>query len=68
VEGYDGRAGTIWVIENGRLAQRRVSLGDRLLDGRILVAGEIPETAQIVIDSYPGLREGRGARAAAGGS
>jgi HlyD family secretion protein len=69
VEGYDGRAGTIWVIENGRIAKRRVSLGDRLLDGRIHVTGEIPESVQIVAESHPGLKQGRAARAvSAGGS
>ena len=38
VEGYDGRSGTIWVIENGRLAKRRLQFGDRLLDGRVQIA------------------------------
>jgi HlyD family secretion protein len=67
VEAYDGSAGTIWVLEDGRLARRRVTLGDRLFDGRIHVAGGIAESVQIVADGHPGLREGRAARAGAGG-
>ena len=68
VEGYDGRSGTIWMIEHGRLAQRKVELGDRLLDGRVEIISTLPDTTQVVIDGRSDLREGRAARAAAGGS
>ena len=61
VEGYDGRSGSVWTLQQGRLAKRRVKLGERLLDGRVQVA---PETAgQIVFDDRTDLREGRAARA-----
>jgi HlyD family secretion protein len=63
IEGYDGRSGTLWVIENGRLAQRRLELGARLLDGRIEVKSEIPAGGALVIDHRPDLRAGRAARA-----
>jgi HlyD family secretion protein len=62
VEGYDGRSGTVWVLHEGRLAKRRVQLGDRLLDGRIHVTAELPAGASVVIDDRSDLREGRAAR------
>jgi HlyD family secretion protein len=67
VEGYDGRSGVVWVIENGRLAQRRLQLGDRLLDGRVHVLSDLPADVSIVIDGRSGKRVGRAARAAAAG-
>lgn len=65
VEGYDGRSGLLWVIESGRLAQRRLQLGDRLLDGRVHVLSELPADVAIVVDNRPGMRTGRAARPAA---
>jgi HlyD family secretion protein len=62
IEGYDGRSGTLWVIENGQLGKRRLQLGERLLDGRVQVKSEIPAGLALVIDHRPDLREGRAAR------
>lgn len=67
VQGYDGRSGTIWLVQDGRLVQRRVDLGDRLLDGRIHVVSELPLNAAVVIEDQPGMRDGRAARARSGG-
>jgi HlyD family secretion protein len=67
VEGYDGRSGLVWTVEGGRLAQRRLQLGDRLLDGRVHVLSELPTGVSIVIEPQPGMRAGRAARAAAAG-
>lgn len=67
VEGYDGRSGLVWMVEGGRLAQRRVQLGDRLLDGRVHVLSEVPADVSIVIENRPGIRAGRAARAIAAG-
>lgn len=67
VEAFDAQAGVIWVLENGRLAKRRVQFGERLLDGRIQITSALPETVAVVVEG--GLREGRAARPAnAGGS
>jgi HlyD family secretion protein len=66
VEGYDGRAGTVWVLQDGRLARRRVQTGERLLDGRVQVTSELP--GSIVIDDRADLREGRTARSLDSGS
>ena len=63
VEDAGGGAGTVWTIEDGRLARRDVVLGHRLLDGRVELAGGVPEGASVVIEpSSGGLRIGRAAR------
>lgn len=61
VEGYDGRSGVVWVLQDGRLAKRRVPIGERLLDGRVQISSELQ--GQLVIDERTDLREGRAARA-----
>lgn len=66
VEGYDGRSGTVWAIRDGRLAKLRVTLGDRLLDGRVHVVSELPRGVAVVVEDRSDLREGRAARAAGG--
>jgi HlyD family secretion protein len=66
VEGYDGRSGTVWLIENGRLARRKLQFGERLLDGRVQVLADLPQDVAIVADNGPGLRVGRAARPANG--
>ena len=58
VEGYDGRSGTIWVIDDGRLAKRKVELGDRLLDGRVEITSTLPATTHVVIEAAPVCRKG----------
>jgi HlyD family secretion protein len=67
VEAYDGRSGIVWIVRDGRLVRHRMQLGDRLLDGRIHITGELPANASVVIDDAPGMREGRAARAAVDG-
>ncbi|MGE0565045.1 MAG: efflux RND transporter periplasmic adaptor subunit [Pseudolabrys sp.] len=67
VEGYDGRAGAVWLLENGRLARRQVQFGERLLDGRLQLASPLPAGAALVIDPRTDLREGRAAYAAQSG-
>lgn len=64
VEGYDGRSGTIWLIRNGRLTKWKTPFAERLLDGRVRIAGDIPAGAAIVASDPAGLRAGRAARAA----
>lgn len=62
VEGFDGRQGMAWVVESGRLARRSLSFGHRTLDGRLEVAGGLPEGARVVTRPVPGLVEGRSVR------
>jgi len=69
VEAFDGQAGVIWVLENGRLAKRRVQFGERLLDGRVQIKLDLSEKVEVVADDRSDLREGRAARPEkAGGS
>ncbi len=63
VEGFDGRQGRVWTIENGRLARRVLQFGHRTEDSRLEVTGGLPASAQIVTELGPGLRPGRSARA-----
>jgi HlyD family secretion protein len=49
VSGFDSRAGMIWTVEDGKLHRRLVALGDRLLDGRVLIAGGLPAGASAVV-------------------
>jgi HlyD family secretion protein len=64
VEGYDGRSGTIWLIQDGHLKKWQAQFADRLLDGRVRIASDIPDGAAIVASNPAGLRAGRAARAA----
>ncbi len=49
VSGFDGRAGMIWTVEDGKLHRRLVALGDRLLDGRMLIVEGLPAGARAVV-------------------
>lgn len=60
VEGYDGRSGAVWVLQDGRLAKRRVQIGERLLDGRVQITSDL--SGAVVIDDRANLREGRATR------
>jgi HlyD family secretion protein len=62
VERYDGRAGVVWVLQDGRLVRREVRFGERLLDGRVEITSGLPADAAIVADDQADVREGRAAR------
>ncbi len=62
VEGYDGRSGTIWLIQDNRLTRWKAQFADRLLDGRVRIASDIPAGAAVVARDPAGLRAGRAAR------
>lgn len=62
VQGFDGRQGVAWVVENGKLARRTLSFGHRTLDGRLEVAGGLPDGARVVTRPVAGLEEGRSVR------
>jgi HlyD family secretion protein len=59
IEGLGQGRGTIWTVEDGRLQQREVTLGHRLLDGRYEIAGGLPDNALAVNQLRSGLRIGR---------
>lgn len=66
IERLGSNRGTVWTVEDGRLAQRDVTLRHRLLDGRHEIAGGLPEHALVVIQPQSGLRSGRAAEISTG--
>src|SRR6185437_5710434 len=68
VQGYDGRQGRVWTVENGRLQRRLLRFGHRTEDARLVIAGGLPEGARVVAHLESGLREGREARVVEAGA
>jgi HlyD family secretion protein len=64
IVGLAKNRGTVWTVEDGRLAQRKVTLGHRLLDGRYEITGGVPQGAEVVTQLRGGLRVGRAAHVA----
>lgn len=62
VHGYDGRQGTVWTAEAGRLHRRLVKFRHRTEDARLELVDGLPEGARVVTQIEDGLREGRSAR------
>lgn len=63
--GLGKSSGSVWTVEDGHLQQREVTLGHRLLDGRYVIAGGVPDKAVVVAPLPSGLRVGRAANIAA---
>ncbi|MDA8249810.1 MAG: HlyD family efflux transporter periplasmic adaptor subunit, partial [Rhodospirillales bacterium] len=63
VTGLAENRGTVWTLERGRLAQRRVTFGPQLLDGRLPILAGLPAGAAVVLPQAE-LRVGRAALAA----
>jgi len=59
IEDLKSDRGTVWTVEDGRLARRDVTLGHRMLDGRIEIVGGIPDGARVLSSLPSGLRVGR---------
>lgn len=62
VQGYDGRRGRVWTVEEGRLRQRTVEFRHRTEDARLEIVGGVPDSGRVIIKPQDGLREGRRAR------
>lgn len=62
IEGFDGRQGLVWTVEDGKLVRRRLSFAHRTQDGRLEVSGDLPEGARVVTRLVSGLAEGRSVR------
>jgi HlyD family secretion protein len=62
IHGFDGATGTVWVIEHGRLAQRRVRFAARLMDGRAAIGDDLPESLPVAVRVGPGFAPGRAAQ------
>lgn len=62
IDGFDGHRGTVWVVQDGRLARVMLSFGARDDRGRAEVTGGLPEGAQIAARVPKGATPGRAAR------
>jgi HlyD family secretion protein len=62
IAGFDGYRGTVWTVQDGRLARADLTFGARDDRGRVEVTGGLPEGAQIVAVPPPNADEGRLAR------
>jgi len=62
VHGYDGRQGTVWTVENGRIHRRLAQFRHRTEDSRLEIVGGLPGAARVVTRLESGLHEGRAAR------
>jgi HlyD family secretion protein len=62
VHGYDGRQGTVWTVEEGRLHRRLVQFRHRTEDSRLEIVGGLSADARVVTRLEDGLHEGRRAR------
>ncbi|WP_353429611.1 efflux RND transporter periplasmic adaptor subunit [Paracoccus denitrificans] len=62
ITGFDGHRGTVWTVQDGRLARVKLTLGVRDDRGRVEVTGGLPEGAAIVAHPPRGAAEGRRAR------
>jgi HlyD family secretion protein len=67
IDGFDGAAGTIWVIADGRLARRRVAFGLRAIDGRVELRG-LPAGMLAPATVTSAFREGRAVRVSEDGA
>ncbi|MGD9827785.1 MAG: efflux RND transporter periplasmic adaptor subunit [Hyphomicrobiaceae bacterium] len=68
VRGYNGREGTVWTVEDGRLRQRRVAFGHRTEDSRLEIVGGVPDGARVVTRVEKSFRDGRLARISGDGA
>ena len=59
VQRFDGTGGEVWTLEDGRLALRRVVLGQGTLDGRLAVLQGLPAGSRVLSAVPAGLRQGR---------
>jgi HlyD family secretion protein len=62
VENLKSDRGTVWAVEDGWLTRHDVTLGHRLLDGRIEILDGNPNGAPVVAHLPSGLRVGRAAK------
>jgi HlyD family secretion protein len=62
VRAFDGRSALVWSIEEGRLAERKVSIGHRTEDSRLEIVGGLPDGALVALDASNDARPGRKVR------
>lgn len=62
VQGYNGREGNVWIVNEGRLRQKLVAFRHRTEDARLEIVGGLPDGVQVATRIETGFREGRSAR------
>lgn len=62
VHGYDGRKGTVWTVEDGRLRQREVKFRHRTENSRLEIVSGLPPAAQVVMAVGADFKIGRAVR------
>lgn len=62
VQGYDGREGRVWTVEDGKLRHRSVQFRHRTEDSRLEIVGGLTNGARVVTRVENGFRDGRAAR------
>jgi HlyD family secretion protein len=64
IRGFDGASGYVWTVdEDGRLHERKLSFGQRTLDGRVVVAaGDASAGFRPLVHRPERAKEGRAAR------
>lgn len=65
VSGYNGRDGTVWIIENGVARKLEITFSHRTLDGRLEVTSGLPTGAAVISGPLDGLRDGRAVQVSA---
>lgn len=66
VHGYNGREGTVWTVEDGRLHRRLVKFRHRTEDSRLEIVDGLPDGARAATRIEASFREGRSARTGEG--
>lgn len=66
IAGFDGHRGTVWTVQDGRLARVELTFGARDDRGRVEVTGDLPDAAAIVARPPAGAAEGRRTRVGEG--
>lgn len=66
VHGYNGREGTVWTVEDGRLRRRLVKFRHRTEDSRLEIVDGPPDGAHVAARIEASFREGRAARTGEG--
>lgn len=62
VHGYDGRQGTVWTVEEGRLKRRVIQFRHRTEDSLLEVISKLPENVHVVTVLGSGFKEDRSVR------
>ncbi len=68
VIGFDGHGGRVWIDDKGVARQVAVTFGARTLDGRVAIAGGLPNGAAVIVAPIEGLSEGRAVKRQGGAS